>query len=329
MRSRPAPDVLRAIKQWFVDLKRLPGGGEEASGVWQMTADDRKEFYKRIPEHLVVRERDDMKYLYRKHGWPNNFDGAAFNADRARLEARCNAVSDFNDIREKVQRQQSTMEWINRDLLKHRNEMQAAESDDTRLAAEWELRKLEIIRDRSLRTHQEERLELERVFPSGRNLLEDELYLGESENLERTLDWLERSLKNSKKREPGLGKKESNNLYLLEAQHVRVRRALDECRADLGQRGLTPRTWVPENVNFTRSQQWRREIRTHELPSKQQFLDQLPVNATATRQAVQADIDRTQKGLEDSLEKDKTIIRLHADKGEPIKGYETVECLKD
>jgi hypothetical protein len=39
IKSRPAPDVLRDIKRWYVKLERLPGGGEHASSVWQMVYD--------------------------------------------------------------------------------------------------------------------------------------------------------------------------------------------------------------------------------------------------------------------------------------------------
>ncbi|QMW44378.1 hypothetical protein G4B11_007798 [Aspergillus flavus] len=61
--SRPAGDVLRDIIRWYRSLDILPGGGENSGREWD-------------GDELPLRE------LYIKHGWPDDFDGDAFQAER-------------------------------------------------------------------------------------------------------------------------------------------------------------------------------------------------------------------------------------------------------
>lgn len=69
--SRSAGDVLRDINRWYRELKELPGGGE--------CTDFRLEDDHRLRE------------IYVKHGWPNNFNGDAFDLDYVRAKCAENA----------------------------------------------------------------------------------------------------------------------------------------------------------------------------------------------------------------------------------------------
>ncbi|VUC34209.1 unnamed protein product [Clonostachys rosea] len=63
--SRPAPDVLRDMKQWFREFKVVPDS--LSSGELEL-----EEKIKFLPA------------LFRKHGWPDAFDGKAFQIERVR-----------------------------------------------------------------------------------------------------------------------------------------------------------------------------------------------------------------------------------------------------
>lgn len=68
--SRPAGDVLRDIVKWYRELQVLPGGGENDHDDW-----------------THYRKDLDLKSLYRKHGWPEKFDGDDFEVDLVRSYA--------------------------------------------------------------------------------------------------------------------------------------------------------------------------------------------------------------------------------------------------
>ncbi|KAB8207924.1 hypothetical protein BDV34DRAFT_223123 [Aspergillus parasiticus] len=63
--SRAAGDVLRDIIRWYRSLEIMPGGGENSGRKWDS-------------DELPLRE------LYSKHGWPDNFNGDAFQEDQLR-----------------------------------------------------------------------------------------------------------------------------------------------------------------------------------------------------------------------------------------------------
>lgn len=321
--------MLRDIKRWYVELERLPGGGENAPMTWQMTA-DKYGYWDSIPAHLAVPERDDIKQLYRKHGWPDNFNAAEFNADWERLDARCSAVYGAEEPIRKVDEQRGVMEWAARHLDGLKNKVNDAKDLEAKYAAEWEVKKFEITRQAIARSHQAQKETLQKEFPDGGKLTYEVMLLEELEELEGRLDRAARDVQDGQRRKEDMAPKEVKRLALREVQHTRVKAAYDKCLAEVGQRELTR---LPkhrrEQQSLLHRQAIRREARTYHIPAMQEYLDSLPADAIKARERVQSEIDRQLRQQQDSLEKDRRGIKFQAEHGEPIPGYETEDCLAD
>lgn len=103
--SRPAPEVLDNMNQWYLDLKETPGDGQHGGLQWH---------------------HEGIKDLYRKHGWPGKeFSGDAFLQDLEDAEvARRDKYRNEQPLREVSKYQQwlklsspATIEIIKADRL--------------------------------------------------------------------------------------------------------------------------------------------------------------------------------------------------------------------
>ncbi|PCG89448.1 Hypothetical protein PENO1_104650 [Penicillium occitanis (nom. inval.)] len=114
--SRLAGDVLRDIVQWYRELKVLAGGGENDDIDW-----------------THYRKDLDLKELYRKRGWPDNFDGDAFEVDMARSYAAHSA-------KESAQQPLKDLQWcqeVKANVEKHLLEQKKAVGVATNKGDEW------------------------------------------------------------------------------------------------------------------------------------------------------------------------------------------------
>ncbi|KAK5939252.1 hypothetical protein PMZ80_008555 [Knufia obscura] len=162
--SRPAGDVLRDVVKWYRTLKIIPGGGEHSNGFW---------------------DEGTMRKLYRKHGWPNDFDGDAFEVDVARATCAELAKDYADQPLRKVETYQQMREQgaNNRDALRQLI-ADATNEDDAwydrfRL---WENEQSEI---RLVEDERRAKEDVERLCPNGMCQKEADLPLWE-------LEWVRR-----------------------------------------------------------------------------------------------------------------------------------------
>lgn len=139
--SRPAGDVLRDIARWYRELEVLPGGGEDSCIEFEWDAG-----------------RLDVKGLYQMHGWPDNFDGDAFQVDQLRALGLASVRKDKNQILLQLKRCMISVEERGRRIARLQMSHAAAKNKDEEWMFRMELWKAE----RSFRRSNEDLLEEER-----------------------------------------------------------------------------------------------------------------------------------------------------------------------
>lgn len=172
--SRPAADVLRDINRWYLSLEVLPGDGDQSSGIW---------------------DEPDLKALYRAHGWPDQFDGDAFQIAQVRGYAVSCAKGKAEAPLQLLDSLTGTEEYLNRDreqTLKAYGT--ATELDDIWIARYkiWKLgRSLDLVHEQIKKAEQE----ANRRCPGGVCQRKEDLPLWEMEQLQEEYmqkkDWLE------------------------------------------------------------------------------------------------------------------------------------------
>ncbi|KAL4911425.1 hypothetical protein BDW74DRAFT_184774 [Aspergillus multicolor] len=117
--SRPAGNVLSDINKWYRELVVLPGGGEYSGSTWN------------DPEI-------DLRAIYRKNGWPDAFDGDAFEVDKARAESHSRARYDAEEPRRAVKKFQDWREYLTQKVDEQRQRIESANSVDEEWIARFE-----------------------------------------------------------------------------------------------------------------------------------------------------------------------------------------------
>ncbi|RDW93402.1 uncharacterized protein DSM5745_00724 [Aspergillus mulundensis] len=173
--SRPAGDVLRDINRWYRELVELPGGGEYSGGAWN------------DPEI-------DLRALYRKNGWPDAFDGDAFEVDKARAEFSLRARYDAEEPRRAVERFRDWRGHLTQKIDEQRQLIESARSMDEELIARFESWSAELALQRVI----EEAETAEEVFarrcPGGVCFKDEELVIWEAELLRQEVKYKRRSV---------------------------------------------------------------------------------------------------------------------------------------
>ncbi|KAF3388233.1 hypothetical protein DPV78_012223 [Talaromyces pinophilus] len=153
---------LRDIVQWYRELKVLPGGGENDDIDW-----------------THYRKDLDLKELYRKHGWPDNFDGDAFEVDMARSYAAHSAKKSAQQPLKDLQWCQEVKANVEKHLLEQEKAVDATTNKEDAWYARyriWQATQDIILRDGNLLTAQET---AQRLCPNGVCQKEEDLPLWE------------------------------------------------------------------------------------------------------------------------------------------------------
>ncbi|KAM7183306.1 hypothetical protein V8F33_013668 [Rhypophila sp. PSN 637] len=118
--SRPAPDVLRDINRWYIELVNVPGAGGSNSG-----------------EHWNA---EWVVPLYRKHGWPGeDFDREAFLVDHLRANCLERAKYLAEEPLRQVRREPANNRPLQEALMAKVETAKAAGDIDEEWALRWEM----------------------------------------------------------------------------------------------------------------------------------------------------------------------------------------------
>ncbi|KAJ0414499.1 hypothetical protein BJY00DRAFT_305558 [Aspergillus carlsbadensis] len=179
--SRPAGDVLRDIKRWYRDLEILPGGGENTGLDWSSRS-------------LNLRE------LYRRNGWPDHFDGDAFEVDKARRYASIRARKRADRPLQEVERFHAMRASLEEQIRGFRATVADPKSLDEEWIARFELWRVEWFQGGFLVDGERKEEVAEMRCPGGVCVQEDELVLWEAEVLRQDIESNERGIIDAKKR---------------------------------------------------------------------------------------------------------------------------------
>lgn len=159
--ERSAIDVLCDINRWYIELKELPGQGE----------------------HNGWLDPKLLRPLYRKHGWPDNFDSRAFDIGMIFISSDKSAQYGAEEPLRKVDCYKSWLEYSDRDIRRYTQEIADADTP----AAEWEARmqlwKAEERHQRNKKDLKNAQEKAARLCPGGIAQRDEDLPLWRLENL--------------------------------------------------------------------------------------------------------------------------------------------------
>ncbi|PWY94635.1 hypothetical protein BO94DRAFT_531577 [Aspergillus sclerotioniger CBS 115572] len=293
--SRPAGDVLRDIIRWYRELKELPGGGEHSGGEW---------------DH----EDLDLKGLYRKHGWPDNFDGDAFQVDKARAYCADRVKYGAEEPLRAVERFKNWKEWSGNTIQDRRKAIAAAKSPDEEWVTRLELWDAE----RSYRRHTEElkkaEQEASRLCPDGVCLKLEDIPLLELDSVRQEYEYKQREAEDERKwmeetpeSNPEDAERFQNSFYLAEKEAAIYRKAWEAAKADAERLcpGRTLNVTGPETSEQERTMAEVQRMEDHamsvqlELAALREWASQIPDDATTAKDKANSKIQTYQQWWDD------------------------------
>ncbi|GAD92276.1 hypothetical protein NFIA_095430 [Paecilomyces variotii No. 5] len=162
--SRPAGHVLRDINRWYLSLIELPGGGDNSGLEWSTRS-------------------LDLEALYRTHGWPDNFDGEAFEMAQAREYAAYRAKYFAERPLREVNTYRGWSRPTKRMVRMHREKVNIALTTDEEWTARYDLLKAEKLKKRNEDDLKKAQEVADRMCPGGVCQRTEELPLWEAEML--------------------------------------------------------------------------------------------------------------------------------------------------
>ncbi|KXT12214.1 hypothetical protein AC579_3445 [Pseudocercospora musae] len=174
IRSRDASAVLRDIKKWYYELKEFPGQGEHSGQEWMK------------PKIL--------KPLYVQNGWPDDFDGDAFEVSLARAYCADRAKYMAENPLRQVQCYEGWMQYGERDKERYTKEIEEGKTADEEWVSRFKLWQSQNNQARNVKDLERAKEKAERRCPGGKCQKEEDLPLWELEQLRVETQWMRESL---------------------------------------------------------------------------------------------------------------------------------------
>lgn len=172
--SRPATDVLWDINRWFRTFEDFPGSnGDNLDAEWS-------------PWDI------DLKALYQKHGWPDHFDGDAFQVDQARAAAAIYAKGLAEGPLRELETFQRWESSVKEEIEKYRNDIRLAKTKEKGWDAKYEQTR----KRKAVITEKKEEAQrgVDRFCPNGLCQKKEDLPLWEAEALREEYEWAQDDL---------------------------------------------------------------------------------------------------------------------------------------
>lgn len=146
--SRPAPDVLGDINKWYRQLTILPGGGDDTGSEW---------------DHYDM----NLPSIYRNNGWPDRFDGEAFEIEQARKSRAVWAKYVAEEPLRKLAALQSWVEGFPREIQRAKESALKATSQEEKETARLSQWKSEHAQKRTVKQLAPAREMVDKFCPGG------------------------------------------------------------------------------------------------------------------------------------------------------------------
>ena len=314
--SRDATTVLRDINTWYRTLKVLPGGGETSGGEWS--------------------EWDiDLRDLYRKHGWPGDFDSDAFEVHQARAYSAARAKYFAEEPMRAVEDSEKRAVWLEANVERCRGDVAAAKTHDDEWVARYELWTAERLTLTFPKNHELAVEKADKFCPGGECQKTEDLPLWELAMLQSEYEWKADSVENERnwmemeasKPSPDLERMRtfSTNIRHAEITAIVYRKAYEASKADaerlcpgrtlesatgikhLGVGGdLYHARWVIHMIAYTGDQ----------LVAIQEWATLIPEGAGKAHEKVRLEIERLSRDYKNALREKESSQRLLAQYGE-------------
>ncbi|CAH0028483.1 unnamed protein product [Clonostachys rhizophaga] len=145
--SRPAADVLKDINKWYRQLIILPGGGDDTGSEW---------------DHYDM----DLPSIYRNNGWPDRFDGEAFEIEQARKSRAVWAKYLAEEPLRKLAALQSWVEGFPREIQRAKESALKATSQEKKETARLSQWKSEHAQKRTVKQLTVKQLTVKQLAPA-------------------------------------------------------------------------------------------------------------------------------------------------------------------
>ncbi|WPG99961.1 Hypothetical protein R9X50_00278400 [Acrodontium crateriforme] len=291
IKSRPAGDVLCDINRWYRELKELPGQGEYSNGPW--------------------REAKILKSAYIQNGWPDNFDGDAFDINVARAYAAKTAKYGAEEPLRQVQCIEGWQEHNDYTTAKLHQQISDAKTTDETWIARFELWKSDQNIARLAKDLEERKANADKLCPDGQCQRDQDLPLWELEKLRVEKQWSNEALTLNRQSQPETDTKRQKALAA-QRRHKQKKasvyaKAYTAALAD-AERLCPGQTF--ESATGIKSLGRRpisEDIRMKEVSMKKandeilrlnEWAAQLPEDAIMARKAVDVEIEQNRKSIE-------------------------------
>ncbi|KAH8893912.1 hypothetical protein GQ53DRAFT_745336 [Thozetella sp. PMI_491] len=290
--SRPAGDVLRDINQWYRTLEETPGDGEYCGGEWRGSA-------------------IDLRGLYRKHGWPDRFDGDGFLVDQARAYAAHRAQFRAEEPGRQVEGLVDSVEWAKKAVANAQDELKNARTENERWLAKYTLWR-EKNNEASMREGlRKQKVEAEKHSIDGKWQKEEDLPLWELEQLRHELMWKRESVANNQRWAEQTEKPSDREHFRNQVRHLEkyasvYQKAYDAAKAD-AERLCPGKTFQSATgikslgrIDTLTNIELQKEAvasMEKELAQLREWAKQVPDGATEARDAIAGDVEGLESGI--------------------------------
>lgn len=166
IRSRPADEFLGDVNRWYLELKELPGGGEHNHD-WE-------------PEY--------MRPMFVRNGWPDRFDGDAFEIDFIRTHCENRARYFAEEPLRQVECHEGWIDYSARQVEQSKKEVSEAKTREDEWKARFQLWQAEENEKRNFRDIKEKKEQAERLCPGGVCQKEEDLPLWQLEQIREEME---------------------------------------------------------------------------------------------------------------------------------------------
>lgn len=293
--SRDASEVLRDINRSYWELKELPGQGEYSSLRWQ-------------PD-----DPNQLRTLYLKNGWPDNFDGEAFMVDLYRADCADSAKLSADEPLRGVGSCEQYLRLARTDIAKYEHEVMSAATLDEAWSARFQLWSARDKKDRAVKNLQTAKTTAAESCPGGRCQRDEDLPLWEYEQVRLETEQMRMVIQPDYPRGPSDIPELKRRGEIKRGHDIRkaaiFEKALVACKADAEL--LCPgRTFADISGSSKRSEsaelstriQWKRsaiENQSNDVRNLKSFLERVPDEATQARTEVEDAIENEQRRLEE------------------------------
>ncbi|CAH0050928.1 unnamed protein product [Clonostachys solani] len=277
LRSRPAAEVLKDINKWYRQLTILPGGGDDTGSEW---------------DHYDM----DLPSIYRNNGWPDRFDGEAFEIEQARKSRAVWAKHVAEEPLRKLATLQSWMEDFPREIQRAKEAVLKATSQEEKETARLSQWKSEYAQKRRVKELAPAQEMADKFCPGGVCQRAEDLPLWEFEMVKSEYDSKQNRLRELE--EEGAPPNQDHEFRQAQREAIIYKKAFDLSKAacenlssDILESHLAL-VW-PKRPDHSRIHDQINNMQQY-VDDAKEYLATVPESAPKTRKAIEMDIEHAE-----------------------------------